>query len=197
MQEEGYIKFNVNNDFKQNNINDIVIRDINKVRKYLKDKGLIGYDGNANVSFGNISHRILGNTFVITSTNTGKYRFLRKQELSLVYDFDIKRNSISSNGMKLPSSETLSHVAIYLANQNVNAVIHIHSEYLWTKYFNVISSIGEEFLYGTTELSEQIFKKVSSENKSKGIILFKGHENGLIVFAEDIFSAKQIIDSYF
>ena len=77
-------------------------------------------------SSGNVSRRIRtpeGDLFAVTASRVPYERFTLDDVL--VVDFDVE--PLVGDGV--PSSESLSHLAIYHARADVNAVIHTHSVY--------------------------------------------------------------------
>ncbi|OOZ40165.1 class II aldolase/adducin family protein, partial [Solemya elarraichensis gill symbiont] len=97
-------------------------------RQRLCALGLIGgnnparYDG---LGFGNLSHRIKpgSSDFVISGTQTGHLEKMGSEAYALVTLCDPASNTIRAQGETPPSSEAMTHAAIYSAAPGAQAVI--------------------------------------------------------------------------
>ena len=188
--KEGIIKFSLNHKEKDILKNED-IRDLNYYRGILKDKNLIGvypsdHDKFPDVGFGNISKRI-DDEFIITGTQTGHKTKLEPEDYALVKNYNIKDNKIISSGMTKPSSESITHGAIYNADKDIKCVMHIHSEDIWKNYDDLgLYYTPEDAEYGSSELAEEVEKLFKETNvKKKRIFVLLGHEEGVISFGEN------------
>lgn len=179
--DEGYIKF------RYKAINDSVpdlscVEDLIDLRTKLYDLGLIGFkDG---VSFGNLSKRLKANEFIITISNIGRIRILQPEHFATVSFVEINNNYVEYKGKYPPSSETITHFAVYYAFQKANYVVHFHHYQIWEETKNKFPSTPEDKSYGTVELARAIIdirSKFKYEPSSE-IIVLGGHEAGLLVF---------------
>ena len=80
--------------------------------------------------FGNLSCRV-GEAFSITASQTGGLKCLSALDYALVHDWSLVRNHLSATGDKEPSSESLTHAAIYDSCPSVRFVFHVHSPLIW------------------------------------------------------------------
>ncbi len=205
--KEGIIKYNCFWE-KGNLVNKEYIRDIISVRNKLHKLNLIGVDSSG-IAYGNISKRFnllnttnlnnVGlnnnlNKFIITASNTGKYKYLPATGYSIVKDFSIEKNWLKCIGLKQASSESLSHAIIYESLPNVNYIIHIHNYKLWNKYINKLPTTNQHAEYGSPEMAYEIFDLISTNShiNSKKIFVMGGHKNGLISFGQTL---KQTFNS--
>jgi L-ribulose-5-phosphate 4-epimerase len=191
--EEGYTKFDcklTNGKIKKK---DII--QINNIRTILYELGLIGCYKNG-IGFGNVSIRKEKN-FIITGTKTGNKKELDENDYTLVTKCSFEKNFLECQGKINASSESLTHAAIYQANKNVNAIIHIHNLKMWKKLLNKVPTT-KNVEYGTIEMTKEVFRlfKETSVEK-KGIFVMKGHEEGIITFGKNLEEAKKIILEYF
>ena len=170
------------------------IHQINDWRSILFRLNLIGqdpdrYDG---FGFGNISQRISpcqGNSsediqFIITGTQTGGLSELRSEHYSTVTGFNLSENSITAVGSIKPSSEALTHAAVYAANSDICYVFHIHSPEIWQNAKNLgLPVITADIPYGTVEMARAVVNLLT-ERKTKEISIFSmlGHEDGIVSF---------------
>ena len=167
------------------------ISELNDLRTKLIKLGLMGEE--SGVGFGNISRRF-NRGFIISGSQTGHLLSAGSEDYVIINSYDIKANSVEYTGIRLPSSESLTHAAAYSANPLINFVTHIHSESIWKTNLNLLPTIGSEYLYGTSELAFEIFRRVSTNLQSEGIFLTAGHENGLFVYSEDLNKLSAMID---
>ena len=86
----------------------------------------MGVDSNG-VGFGNLSVRdgVSGN-FYITGSATGGLPELTPTDCVRVVAYDFARNWLRYEGAAIPSSESLTHAAIYESDPSTSAVIHCH-----------------------------------------------------------------------
>src|SRR6185312_6256936 len=104
---------------------------MNAYRRKLRAQRLIGVDSNG-VGFGNLSVRDGSTTsFYITGSTTGGLPDLPPTDFVRVVAFDFARNWLCYEGAAIPSSESLTHAAIYESNASTSAVIHCHDSVLW------------------------------------------------------------------
>ena len=186
MIDEGYIKFNY--DWIDSDIN-YDISEINQVRDMLFDMNFIGaYEGS--IGYGNISIRVDDN-FLITGTGTGNLNRLTKKDYSLVTEYNFDKNSLICTGRTRASSESLTHAAIYESADDINAIIHIHSKYLWNELMNKVPTTSKDIGYGTPEMAYELIK-LCKQIKEK-IVVMAGHDSGIITFGKDLQEAENIL----
>lgn len=159
--------------------------------------GLIGEYPIEKVGYGNLSSRLSKKSFIITGTQTGHLAHLQAHHYTKVIDCDLKRGQVSAEGLIPPSSESLTHFGIYEANEDVQFVFHVHHGDLWRFLMTEpdVDSIPEDIPYGTTEMAEAASHIL--KHKSTGLIVMKGHEDGILAYgnsAED--TGKIILDAY-
>jgi ribulose-5-phosphate 4-epimerase/fuculose-1-phosphate aldolase len=102
------------------------IAELNACRRKLLEHRLIGVDSNG-VGFGNLSVRdgVSGNVY-ITGSATGGLPELTPTDCVRVVAYDFARNWLRYEGAAIPSSESLTHAAIYESDPTIFAVIHCH-----------------------------------------------------------------------
>lgn len=192
MIDEGYIKFNI----KQINgpaPKHVDISKLNKVRSTLHEIGLIGIYPNG-IGYGNVSIRLKENKFIITGSATGEDRNLSLDKYTLVDEFNLKANSVKSIGPIKASSESMTHGAIYEAEEKVNCVIHIHSR----KIFDAMRKSSwietpESAAFGTPDLAFAIADLVKERGKSSGVFVTAGHDEGIIAYGSTIEEARDLV----
>jgi len=191
--DEGYIKFNL--EWKEQSFDFPVplFHSIQTWRQKLFDLNLIGAYPNG-IGFGNLSIRYHQNQFIITGSATGNFKQLTKRHYALVKNFDLDKNTLCAIGATKASSESLSHAAIYQANQEVNAVIHIHHQKFWEKYIHKLPTTPQNVAFGTPEMAYEISKLVKQE---KGIIIMGGHAEGIMAYGKSLNEAGKIVLNHY
>ncbi|OEK04051.1 class II aldolase/adducin family protein [Roseivirga misakiensis] len=147
--------------------------------------GLIGYDKQYKVGFGNISQKIGDKEFVISGTQTGHIDSLGIDHYTIVKEYNIQENALTCFGPVKASSESLTHAAIYEADPIINAVIHIHHDAQWLKWLGDLPTTAENIPYGTPEMALEIHRLFKETPKGEmKVIAMAGHQGGLISFGE-------------
>ena len=186
MIDEGYIKYRCNwNKIYAIAESDIV--EINQWRRKLYNFGLIGEYDNG-IGFGNLSVRIPHSQYLIISgTQTGGIAELTTEHYTKVTDFDWHKNYVTCEGLIKASSETLTHGAIYVAQPDVNAVVHVHNAELWRKLLNRVPTTNPNCAYGTPEMAEEIIRLCQQpETQQQKIVVMSGHEEGILTFGKNL-----------
>jgi ribulose-5-phosphate 4-epimerase/fuculose-1-phosphate aldolase len=158
--------------------------------------GLIGEYPNEKIGYGNLSSRLPRKAFIITGSQTGHLAHLQAHHYTKVIDCDLKKGSVTAEGLIPPSSESLTHFGIYQANPSIQYVFHVHHSKLWEMLQNGnFDSIDENVPYGTQEMANAAHHLLS--DKTSGVFVMKGHEDGIISYgatAED--AGKNLLDLY-
>jgi L-ribulose-5-phosphate 4-epimerase len=162
-------------------------------RKFLELR-LIGVDSNG-VGFGNLSVRngVTGN-FYISGSATGALSELAPPHCARVVAYDFAKNWLRYEGSAIPSSESLTHAAIYEADPTACAIIHFHDAMLWATLFERVPTTSKVVSYGTPEMAYEIIRlfKVSDVRRRK-IFVMAGHEGGIVAFGKNLGEAVEIV----
>lgn len=185
--DEGYIKFE--SDWDVGPAPDPAAVDLlDAWRRPLFDAGLIGHYEDPGVGYGNISVRIgASSQFVISGTQTGHLVETTGAHYALVTAYDIDRNRVSSVGPVEASSESLTHAAIYELDDDINAVVHVHSQQLWHALCGKLPTTSPGVSYGTPEMAHE-FQRLyrDSEFASRGVAIMAGHDEGIVSFGRTL-----------
>lgn len=173
------------------------IAELNRCRTELFDLGLIGATDEG-IGFGNISVRLNKSEFIISASQTGQYRILEPGHFSIVQKCNFSQNKVQAAGAINPSSESLTHAAVYSSDIDIKAVIHVHNKKLWN--FLLLPSFiktPSEAQYGTPELAQAI-KKLFKETEiiNQKIFAMAGHEDGVIAFGKNLTETKKNLLKY-
>ncbi len=199
MPAEGIIQFNLSLQ-KTGALNEEWIGRVQPWRHILFQLQLIGqsqdrYDG---YGYGNISERLKKSvpdhalrSFVISGSQTGHLSDLTVDHYALVTGWNLENNAIDSTGPCHPSSESLTHAAVYEADKSVNAVIHVHSPELWHRSQELgIPATSPHIRCGTPDMAQEVLRLLScAAYRSLGVFAMGGHEDGMVSFGEDIMAA--------
>lgn len=158
--------------------------------------GLVGEYPIDKIGYGNLSCRLSKKNFLITGSQTGHLAHLQAHHYTKVIDCDLKKGSITAEGLVPPSSESLTHFGIYEANSAIQYVFHVHHRPLWDMLISgPFDSIDENIAYGTQQMAEAANGLLA--NKNAGIFVMKGHEDGVISYGTTAEEAgKNILDLY-
>ncbi|MFP4424706.1 MAG: HAD-IA family hydrolase [Candidatus Woesearchaeota archaeon] len=191
--EEGYIKFQCN--FRKTKpVVKEKVRELNRYRQRLYNKGLIGAYQNK-VGYGNLSTRY--GEVIITGSATGNYNKLDNTHYSKITKYDIGRNELSCTGGTKASSESLTHEAIYECDKDIHAVIHVHSLKMWKKFFGKLPTTSKSATYGTPEIAYELKRLYEQGLREKQIAVLGGHKEGIVAFGKDLEEAYQVIMKYY
>ena len=136
------------------------LAELNTCRRKLLRLRLIGVNANG-IGFGNLSIRD-GTNFYVTGSATGGIPELSLANCARVVKYDFKKNWLRYEGAANPSSESLTHAAVYESDAKAGAVIHCHDSKLWAALLNQVPSSSQAVEYGTAEMAREVtrlFKK--------------------------------------
>lgn len=110
-------------------------------RGLLAGIGVLGRDPSRyeGLGYGNVSARVgpFGDVargrrrFLVSGSQTGGLAHLTLREYALVESWDVEGNRVASAGLVPPSSESLTHAALYDASPALRVVLHVHAPELW------------------------------------------------------------------
>jgi L-ribulose-5-phosphate 4-epimerase len=170
------------------------LAELNAHRRKLLQLRLIGVDPNG-IGFGNLSVRDSAtDNFYITGSATGGIHELTLTDCAKVVECDFERNRIRYEGSALPSSESLTHAAIFESDATARAIIHCHDSRLWAAVLNQAPTTSKAADYGTAEMANQIMQLFTrTDVHSRKIIVMAGHEAGILTFGKDLEEAFAVL----
>ncbi|MBD65053.1 MAG: rRNA adenine methyltransferase [Halobacteriovoraceae bacterium] len=193
MIDDGVIKFSFKKFQETPPLSEDEFQEIESCRKILFQKNLIGEYLPEKIGFGNISikkdysqyQKTKNPQFVITGTQTGGIESLSGQYYTRVVDFDLEQQNLTCAGPIKASSESLTHGAIYLADENIAAIVHIHSEKIWNEMLKAnYPKTSKDTPYGTLEMAQEVQDLIEKHN-AKNIVM-EGHQDGVICIGSTI-----------
>jgi ribulose-5-phosphate 4-epimerase/fuculose-1-phosphate aldolase len=196
-EQEGVIKYQLDFQLAQPQ-HYSTYAELNAWRTILFQLGLIGQDPDRyeGLAFGNFSFRLDDTEqFVITGSQTGNLVRLTDEHCCTVLSADPGRNHIVAEGPVKPSSEALTHAAVYAASNKSKAVVHVHSPVIWRHYQKLaLPAIDPAIRYGTPEMAEAVSALLARNLlNEKRIFVMLGHEDGIVSFGDSIADAGQAL----
>jgi Ribulose-5-phosphate 4-epimerase and related epimerases and aldolases len=170
------------------------LADINACRRKLLDLHLMGVYANG-VGFGNLSVRDgVSQNFYITGSATGGLPKLSLTDCVRVVDCDFKKNWLRYEGTAIPSSESLTHAAIYESDSMTSAVIHCHDSGLWAALLDRAPTTSKAVAYGTPEMAYEIIRLFEvSDVRTKKMFVMAGHKEGIVAFGKSLEDAFDVL----
>ncbi|MBI4701696.1 MAG: class II aldolase/adducin family protein [Deltaproteobacteria bacterium] len=155
--------------------------------------------------YGNVSGRIGppgaprgARSMLITGTQTSGLAHIGLGHLCVVERYDYERNWVRSHGPVEPSSESMTHGAIYDLTPAIRFVLHAHSPIIWRRARELHVPVTDPHVaYGTPEMAREIQRLYTASALSETrIAAMGGHEDGVIVFGESAERAGQVLLAY-
>ena len=173
-------------------------------RRVLWDLRLIGADPQRyeGAGFGNLSARLPpfpgergSRRFVITGSQTGRELQFTPSALSVVEAYDYKTNRVRSTGPIQPSSESMTHGAIYDLEPRVRCVFHAHAPGIWHNATALrVPTTRPDVAYGTREMAWEVGRLFRESNLATvRIMAMGGHEDGIITFGHSAEEAGEVL----
>ena len=155
---------------------------------------VLGVDASG-IGFGNISVRQRGTQrFHISGSGTGSLGELRLCDCACVTAYDFAQNWVRSEGVALASSESLTHAALYEADEAIGAVIHGHNADLWRQLRGVAPTTSSKVEYGTPAMAKEV-RRVFRETdvRTRKLFVMGGHADGFVIFGRDLRDALAVL----
>lgn len=168
--------------------------ELNACRRKLLELRFLGLDSNG-IGFGNLSVRdgATGN-FHITGSATGGLTNLAPADCVRVVQYNFKKNWLKYEGNAIPSSESLTHAAVYESDPSTSAVIHCHDLDLWRTLVDRAPTTSTSVPYGTPEMAHEIMRLFKRNDvRERQIFVMGGHETGLVSFGKDLEEAFAVL----
>jgi len=192
---EGVIKFHL--DFRPGPVpaRD-AIAELGRWRQRLHALGLVGqdparYEG---LGFGNVSVRCAGG-FWVSGTQTGGLAELGPQHYARVTAWDVAANAVTAVGPVRPSSEALTHAALYACDAALGCVLHVHSPRLWRAAPALGLPVTDpQVPYGTPQMSAEVARLYRDPAaRARQLFSMGGHEDGLVAFGATPQEAGEVL----
>lgn len=201
MEEEGVTKFNLN--FEKRRIEPCEYFDsLLEWRNILHHAVLVGqikhlYGG---AGYGNVSCRIPPydsptgqRAFMITGTQTSGHQDVSIDDYALISEYSTEKNLIVAYGVTPPSSESLTHAAVYDIDPLIHFVFHVHTPQIWSSSRELgIPTTDPSVPYGTPQMAQEIMRVHDGSN----ICAMGGHKDGIITYGATPYEAGITLFQY-
>jgi ribulose-5-phosphate 4-epimerase/fuculose-1-phosphate aldolase len=155
--------------------------------------------------YGNVSGRVGPpssasgkRAMLITGTQTGGVARIGLGQFCVVHEYDYRSNRVRSEGAIEPSSETMTHGAIYDLSPSIRYVFHAHTPTIWRRARELrIPTTDPDVAYGTPEMAREVHRLHRATALSEvRILAMGGHEDGIIVYGHTAEDAGQVLLRY-
>ena len=164
------------------------IAEMERWRRELRTRQFLGqhpdrYEG---LGYGNLSARLRDGTVLITGSQTGCLDALTTAHYVRILEFDPEQNRVRSRGLGKPSSETLTHMAVYQSVSGARYVFHTHCPKLWRAAKRLKLPITDpDAKCGSPEIFYSVVELLRDQDLcSRGILSMGGHEDGILTWGE-------------
>ncbi len=173
------------------------LQELNACRRKLLQLRLVGVGRNG-IGFGNLSVREPGsNRFHITGSGSGGLAYLTPRDCTKVIAYDFAQNWLRSEGAAVPSSESLTHAAVYEAGASASAIIHCHNKRLWERLREVVPTTSPNIDYGTPAMAREVMRLFAETNvKETKLFVMGGHAEGVVAFGKNFDEAFAVLMSH-
>ena len=157
------------------------------------------YDG---AGYGNVSARVGpfpgrrgARPFIVSGTQTGGLKCLTLQHYCLVERYNAERNQVQSQGTIRPSSESMTHGALYDLSPRIRVVLHIHCADIWTRRAHLkLPTTRPGVDYGTVEMAQEMRRLAQQTGMlDSRIFAMDAHEDGIVAFGHTADEAGQAL----
>lgn len=169
-------------------------------RKIMVATGMVGQDPQryAGAGYGNASVRLQPGRqpFLITGTQTGGIADLAHEQLCVVDAYDLHHNKVHSHGPVKPSSESMTHGAIYDLSPRIQVVLHAHSPEIWQRATELgIPVTNPNVPYGTPAMAIEVHRLYNNTRAlaEHQVLAMGGHGDGIITFGTSFEVAGQTL----
>ena len=164
-------------------------------RRTLVALGVVGRDAGryGGYGFGNLSGRVGRRAFLVTGSQTGHLADLYLAGFALVESWDAAAHRLASRGLVAPSSEALTHAALYDASARIGAVFHVHAPALWARRGAAgLPATAPGVAEGTPEMAAEV-GRLARRLGASGLLAMSGHEDGLVAWGPTADAAGRML----
>lgn len=166
-------------------------------RRVLRAMGWLGRDPEryGGYGYGNLSVRLPeGEGFLVTGSQTSGLEELGLRHFVQVHRWSIEGNRVESRGEILPSSESLSHAALYAVHPEIRVVFHVHAPEVFRRAVlgakPRLPVTSPRIEAGTPEMAREIESAWEDDppeglgGACRGVLVMAGHADGVLAFGE-------------
>lgn len=195
-EQEGVIQYRL--DYQPGTApSDDLVEQLEPQRRRLVKTALLGRDPQryGGYAYGNISlrHPQHSRQFIITGTQISDLPELGPEGYTTVLECDPAQNHLVSEGPCRPSSEAMTHAALYLGSADIGAIVHGHCPVIRQAAERLgIPITDPQISYGTPQMAQAVFDALALDSEQPSdVLVMGGHEDGFIAVGADITSATE------
>jgi ribulose-5-phosphate 4-epimerase/fuculose-1-phosphate aldolase len=153
-------------------------------RRVLRRVGLVGRDPArySGFAFGNLSLRDPADAkrFFVTASQTIAAETLDPQAMPRIDHADLDTFAVDATGSLPPSSETLTHAAVYAVDPSTRCLFHVHCPEIWRHALELsLPATQATTAYGTPALATEVAGLLRRHRKRPITFVTPGHEDGV------------------
>ncbi len=176
------------------------LQDLQAARHGLFLRDVVGCDlRRYGACYGNLSARVGPwaappgrREFIVSCTQTGADPDPGAASWVRVRRYDHRQNRVWATGPCAPSSESLTHGALYDAALSVRAVVHGHDRQTWLWLLaNGAPATPADVGYGTPEMAAAASGVVAKTWRYPNVFAMSGHEDGVVTYGESVAAATR------
>lgn len=169
-------------------------RELAAWRRVLRRLGVLGRDPAryGGLAFGNASARLAPfagvpaglRRFLVTGSQTGGRADVSLREFALLECWDLAAHRATSSGEVTPSSESLTHAALYDASEEIRAVLHAHAPELWRHARALGVPVTDPAAANGTPAMSAAVARLGRDGAlaHTGVAAMGGHEDGVLAW---------------
>lgn len=176
-------------------------------REILAKTGLVGQDPAlyGGFGYGNVSARVGApgaprrrRSFLVTGTQTSGKPCMTLDDFCVVEGYDERRNRVESRGLVLPSSESMTHGAVYDLGPHIRFVFHSHSQAIWARRRELrLPTTDPGVAYGTPEMAREVARLHRETSLAEvQVLAMGGHEDGIVTFGRSAEEVGEVMLRY-
>jgi len=176
-------------------------------REILSKTRLVGQDPSlyGGFGYGNVSARVGApskprgrRSFLITGTQTSGKAAMTLADFCVVESYDERTNRVTSHGEVMPSSESMTHGAVYDLGTHIRFVFHTHSAAIWRRARQLrLPTTDPAVAYGTPEMAREVGRLFRTTPLAElRILAMGGHEDGVIAFGRTAEEVGEVMLRY-
>jgi hypothetical protein len=165
------------------------LRELIGWQRILRRLGLVGRDPAryGGLAYGNLSLRQPDGSFIISASQTADRPHPGPTDYTCVTDWDFAANRLTATGPASPSSESLTHAALYDADPAIGCILHVHCPEIWQRGDALaLPGTDPQVAYGTPAMAGEVGRLYREYGfAGHGVLVMGGHQDGILGFGRD------------
>ena len=152
------------------------------------------------LSFGNLSQRLPAGArgeFVISASQSTQLEATDPAAWTTVDDVSLERFWVDARGSQPPSSETMTHAAVYAAEPKARWVFHGHSPDIWHHHEALnLPAVPASVPYGSVAMVHAVAELLQTHLSRPLVFVTLGHEDGVFSLGANARDAGGLLVSF-